>query len=131
MQRDTERGRRRKSRRLVRQHLRAAEEELDKGNAGAFFVEIDRVLRGVLNARLGHSVAGLSREELARELAASGVPAQLGDRVVAELESCDRARFAPGAVGQPEMRASLDRAAELILVLEKAPTRNTGAGAVG
>ena len=131
MQRDTERGRRRKGRRLVRQHLRAAEEELDKGDAGAFFVEIDRVLRGVLNARLGHSVAGLSREELARELAASGVPAELGNRVVAELEACDRARFAPGAVGQPEMRASLDRAAELILVLEKAPTRNTGAGAVG
>jgi hypothetical protein len=117
--RDTERTQRRKTRALVQGHLRAAAAELDRGHRPGFFMEIDRVLGSVLTARLHRPVAGLSRAELADELTASGLPPALGQRVVNELEACDRARFAPGNAGPDEMRATLDRAAELILILER------------
>jgi hypothetical protein len=125
--RDTERGRRRKTRALIQGHLRAAAAELDRGHAPGFYMEIDRVLRGLLDARLGRPMAGLSRAELAGELTASGLPPHLGERVVNELEACDRARFAPGGGGPDEMRATLDRAAELILILERTPPARGGA----
>jgi len=122
---ETERGRRRKTRRLVRQRLRAAEQHLDGGRASAFYIEIDRVLREVLMARLDRPIAGLSREELKTLVAASGLGPELAERMAAELEECDRARFAPGSMGTGDMRASLERAAELIFLLEKAPVRPT------
>jgi hypothetical protein len=124
MGRDTERGRRRKTRALVQGHLRAAAAELDRGHGPGFFMEIDRVLGSVLNARLQRPVAGLSRAELADELTASGLSPALGQRVVSELEACDRARFAPGSATPAEMRATLDRAAELILILERPSPRD-------
>jgi hypothetical protein len=120
---DTARGRRRKTRRLVRQRLRAAEAHLEAGRPAPFYIEIDRVLREVLTARLGREVAGLSRDELAARIVASGMPAEVGGRIIAELEECDRARFAPGSTAASDLRASLERAAELILMVEKAPVR--------
>jgi hypothetical protein len=120
---DTARGRRRKTRRLVRQRLRAAEAHLEAGRPSPFYIEIDRVLREVLTARLGREVAGLSREELAGSIVKSGMPAEVGARIIAELEECDRGRFAPGSTAASDLRASLERAAELILLVEKAPVR--------
>ncbi len=120
---DTERGRRRKTRRLIRDHLRAAEGHLTGNRPGDFYIEIDRVLREVLTARLRRPIAGLPRDELAASIAGSGLGPDLAERVLTELDASDRARFAPGTVGESEMRASLERAAELILQIEKAPER--------
>jgi hypothetical protein len=118
---DTRRRRRRETRRLVRQSLRAAEAHLEAGLALPFFIEIDRVLREVLTSRLGRKVTGLSREELRPLLGRSGLGEPVAERIIAELEECDRARFAPGSVDTADMRASLERAAELIFYVEKAP----------
>jgi hypothetical protein len=86
------------------------------------------VLREVLAARLGRSVTGLRRDELGALLGERGMPADATARVLAELEACDQARFAPGgeSTGAPAMAAALERADELIGVIEKAPLREEG-----
>jgi hypothetical protein len=57
------------------------------------------------------------------------MPAEATARVLAELEACDLARFAPGADTETAaaMTAALERADELIGVIEKAPLREVRA----
>ena len=92
---------------------------------GDFYIEIDRVLRDLLAARLRRPVAGLRMDELSGVLRARGLPDDIVGRVLGELEECDMARVAPGSggVGQERMSAALERAADLIEALEKAPLR--------
>jgi hypothetical protein len=122
---DTHRTRRRRMRTMVRKHLGAAVAHRDAGRATAFYIEIDRVLREVLAARLGRGVTGLRRDELEALLAERGMPADVTSRVLAELEACDQARFAGGGdtEGAPAMSAALERADELIGLVEKATLR--------
>jgi hypothetical protein len=122
---------RRRMRSLVRKRLGAAEAYRDAGQSAAFYIEIDRVLREVLAARLGQSVSGLRMDELAALLAARGMPQNEAARVVAELEACDQARFAPGAETDAAtgLTAALERAGELIVGIEKAPLRPAAARA--
>jgi hypothetical protein len=44
-------------------------------------------------------------------------------RVVTILEECDRARFAPGSISADQLAGALERAEELIPLIEKAPQR--------
>jgi len=48
--------------------------------------------------------------------------------VIALLEECDRARFAPGSAGgdAASLATTLERASELIDLVEKAPLREEG-----
>jgi hypothetical protein len=114
---------RRRLRTQVRKRLAAADGHRAAGRTSAFYIEIDRVLREMLAARLHQPVSGLRREELSDVLRARGMPAGEVDRVVAELEACDQARFAPGGdgTGAEAMAAALERAGELIEVIQKAP----------
>jgi hypothetical protein len=127
--RDTERNRRRRVRQMVRKRLGAAEAHLEAGRTSELYIEIDRVVRDVLAARLRQPVAGLRMDELRDLLLRRGMPAEEAGRVIAELEACDLARFAPagddatgGRVGQ-RMSAALERAGELIVAIEKSSLR--------
>ena len=127
---DTQRTQRRHVRNMVRRRLAAAEAHREAGRTTELYIEIDRVLREVLAARLGGSVTGLRREELANLLAERGMPTEVTTRVLAELEACDLARFAPGGdtagtavATTAATTAALERADELIGVIEKAPLR--------
>lgn len=124
---DTEGARRRRLRRLVRRRLGAAEKQLEAGQAGPFFIEIDRVLREFLSGKLSRPVTGLSRDELRSLLAAAGLAPELTDKTIAALEECDRARFTPGSSSEAEMREALDRAGEVILQIERARLREVAA----
>jgi len=122
---DAGRRARRRVRSMVRKRLAAAEAHRDAGRTSAFYIEIDRVLRETLAARLGSPVSGLRLDELADVLRARGLPADDVTRIVSELEACDRARFAPGGdpAGGAAMAAALDRAGDLILTIQKGPLR--------
>ena len=128
---DSHRNRRRRVRQMVRQRLGAAEAHRDAGRASAFYIEIDRVLRDVLAARLRRPVSGLRMDELRELLLQRGMPVDEATRVIAVLESCDLARFAPAsatAQGVAEqMSAALERAGELIVAIDKAPLREEAA----
>ncbi len=124
---DSQRNRRRRVRQMVRQRLGAAEAHRDAGRRSAFYIEIDRVVRDVLAARLRRPVTGLRMDELRDLLLARGMPADEAGRVIAELESCDLARFAPAEAGaaasREQMNTALERAGELIVAIDKAPLR--------
>ncbi len=128
---DSQRNRRRRVRQLVRQRLGAAEAHRDAGKHSEFYIEIDRVLRDVLAARLRRPVTGLRMDELRDLLLARGMPADEAGRVIAELESCDLARFSPAETDatapREQMNAVLERAGELIIAIDKAPLRDEAA----
>jgi hypothetical protein len=121
--RDSRRTRRRRARTMARRRLRAAEGHRAAGQASAFYVEIDRVLREALTERLGAQVGGLRLDELAALLAARGLPADDTAGVVRALETGDEARFAPGGetTDPAVLAAALARAGELLDAIEKAP----------
>jgi BatD DUF11 like domain len=122
---DSRRSRRRRVRQMVRQRLGAAEDHRDAGRGSAFYIEIDRVLRDVLAARLRHPVSGLRMDELRDLLLQRGMPPEEASRVIAALEGGDLARFAPAtndaAEARDQMNLALERAAELIVAIDKAP----------
>ena len=99
----------------------------DGGRWPAFHLEIDRVLREVLTARLRRPVSGLRMDELRDLLLQRGMPTGEADRIIAALERCDLARFAPATAdagaAREQMTAALDGAAELIVAIDKAPLR--------
>ena len=123
---DTGARRRRTARRKVRAHLAAADAHRRKSESGPFFVEIDRVMREALSSRLGAPVKGLRMDELRALLAGRGVAAADVDRLIALLEECDRARFAPGSVDAATLGTTLEQAAELIDVVERTPLGGEG-----
>ena len=120
---DSAQGRRKRTRQVIRQRLRSAQVQLRGGKPAQFFVEIDKALREALTGRLGRPVAGYSRDELLGALVKSGLRQPVAEAIIAQLEACDHARFAPGSTGSVEMRAVLERTGELIAAVEKTPGR--------
>jgi len=112
--------RRKRSRKKVRAHFAAAEACRQRRDVAAFYIEIDRVIRETLSHRLGVTVAGLRMDELRARLATSGLGATDSEQVVATLEECDQARFAPGSVPGDDaaLGAAIDRAERLVAAIE-------------
>jgi hypothetical protein len=121
--RDSRRTRQRRLRTMARRRLRTAEAHRAAGRAGDFYLEIDRVLREALSERLSTELGGLRLDELGTLLRARGLPDGETSGVVAVLEACDEARFAPGgaAADPAALSATLARAGELIDAIERAP----------
>jgi hypothetical protein len=124
MSADTGSRRRKRARQKVRAHLAAADRYRQRGQIAEFFIEIDRVVRAALAARLGRPVQGLRMDELGALLTARGLAVADVARVIVTLEECDRARFA-GSVNSADegdtLGPALERANDLIDVIEKAP----------
>jgi hypothetical protein len=91
--------------------LARAGEGLD---GGRFFAELQRTLIGFLEDRLETAVAGDTMAELAARLRQRGFSDELADATVAEMESCDFARFARSAADGAERSQALDRARALL-----------------
>ena len=119
---DTHRTRRRRMRSMAQRRLRTAEAHRTAGRAGEFYGEIDRVLREALAERLGTGLGGLRFDELGALLRARGLPDQQTAAVVAAIEACDEARFAPAATttDPSALAAMLARAESLIDGIERA-----------
>jgi oxygen tolerance protein BatD len=123
--RDPAEERVKKARSAARARLRGAEallEEQRRGNASAsdFHAEVARALTGYLADKQGIAVAGLTREELGRELLARGHLPGTVRAVLGVLDECDRARFAPGGADLATQEARLERAGRLLGELDKA-----------
>jgi hypothetical protein len=121
--RDSRRTRQRRLRTMAQRRLRTAEAHRSAGRAGDFYLEIDRVLREALSERLGTELGGLRLDEVGALLRARGLPDSETAGVVAAIEACDEARFAPGgaAADPAALSAMLARAGELIDAIERAP----------
>jgi hypothetical protein len=77
--------------------LKIAKTLLLKGDKNAFYEEIYRALYGYLSDKLRLPVAELNRQKIKELLVLSKVPDDITDRLLNTLDSCEFARFAPGA----------------------------------
>jgi hypothetical protein len=116
---ETEGKRRRKLRRSANRRLRTATAHLRDGRLAPSLGEIERVLSEFLTGKIGRPVAGMSRDELRAALAGIGAGQGLSESTIAALDTCDRARFAPGSINPEEASRAIDRASEIIEAFEK------------
>jgi hypothetical protein len=124
---ESEGKRRRKLHRAASRRLRTATALLHQGRLAPSLVEIERVLRELLAAKLGSAAAGMARDELRASLTRAGASPALVDGTVAALDTCDRARFAPGSITVEEATTATERAGEIIEAFEKLGASTGGA----
>ena len=116
---ETEGKRRRKLRRSANRRLRTATTHLREGRMAPSLSEIERVLSEFLTGKIGRPVAGMAREELRAALASIGAGPGLTESTISALDTCDRARFAPGSINPEEASRAIDHAGEIIEAFEK------------
>ena len=107
-----------RARKVARRHLAVAGKSLEAGRGEAFYAEVSRALRQYTGDKLNVSAVGLTHDVLRERLAAAGVEAPTCERLVALLERCDAARFAPGSYGGERLREVLVEAEALLVELE-------------
>jgi hypothetical protein len=99
---------------VARRKLDELEARGDALDCGPFFAELQRTLLAFLEDRLESAVAGDTMAELAARLKRRGFGDELADATVAEMESCDFARFARSASAAAERRQALERTRSLV-----------------
>ncbi len=90
------------------------------GDGRAFWAAVDRIIRDYLRARFDVS-ADLPYGEVRAALLARGVPADLVDSLMAEMDACAFGRFAPSAVQDEDRAATLNRVRACLASLDRAP----------
>ena len=116
-------ARRRRSARLARSRLEQARGLRAPEQHQAFVAGISQALLGFLGDSLNVAEAGLVRGDIRRELAARGVAAEVVERYLACLDTCDQQRFAPlaaGADGGGQAAALLEQAEQAMTALGEA-----------
>ena len=113
-------ARRRRAAKAAGKHLKEAENLIGGTSPAPFCGALHRGLCHYLADKLNLTAAGLTSQDLRRELSRRDIGEDLIGRVIEAMNACDVARFAP-AGGQPEDRCKmLSGARELIARLEKA-----------
>lgn len=112
-----------RSNRRARARLAEARALGKKGDARAFYTEIAAALNAMIEARLGEPIGGYTLAELRAHLAARGMPIDLVERVVEELEGADFARFSASGAANEEISHCLERAQALMERIERVELR--------
>jgi len=98
----------------ARKRLTTAEGYGKNGDAGAFYGEIQKVLKDVLEARLGEAVGGFTYRALEEHLKGRGMDDDLSRRVVDELEGSEFARFSAEGAAPEEIGRCSERVGALL-----------------
>lgn len=94
---------RRKAARVVAKHLANASKQLKAKNSKAFYEAIFRGLYGYLGDKLGIDLADLQREQISAALLNRSVSDITVQQLLATLDLCEMARFAPVQVAEQEV----------------------------
>ena len=116
--RETPASRLRQAAREAHVRLGSAREAAEAGQAAEACSRIHETLLSFGTEKTKVAIRGLTMEETRAALLDCGVPEDLVDRLVQELEHCDFARFAPGAQDPEAISAALDRADQILSDLE-------------
>ena len=100
--------------------LENAEKLAGQGKHTACYAEIARTLREYVADRLGIGLTGLTNAQAHQELGALGLSDEVIGGLIAELESCDFARFAPSSLDGSSVTEALKRAQKILAALEGA-----------
>jgi hypothetical protein len=123
--RDPDQIRRRQAHSAASRRLKAAKDCLDANDSQGFYAEVTRSLQQFVTDKSNVAALGLTRDELGRALTERGYPVADVQTLVTLLETCENARFFPGAMSPEKMSAVLEQARQVLDVLESArlPTR--------
>lgn len=108
----------RKATQMAKKRLKAAKICLEKKDKEHFYDEIFKALWGYTSDRLGIPVSALSKETAAAAWALKGIGDEHIQQLMATIDRCEFARFAPGGSG--EMQQQYDETMSLISNLETA-----------
>ena len=98
---------------MARKRLHKASEYLSRNIYTAFYEELHKALTGYISDKLNMPAADFSKDRVAEELAARGVPSDVVERFSAVVDACEFARYAPDA-GNAAMEAHYKEAVEVI-----------------
>lgn len=108
----------------AKKRLAAAESLARAGDARAFYTEVARALKAVLEARLEEPVGSFTHPQLRAHLLKRGMQDELVTRVVEELEGGDFARFSASASSAEEMTHCRERVEALFERIDRfVPTK--------
>lgn len=119
MSEDVGYARLRRAHRLAQRRLKEARSLIVAGGGVEFHRAICKALLGYVGDKLNRSASGLTTTQLVEELRARGAPQASVDRLVEILSECDYGRFAPSRPTRHEMEATIERAEETIVMMER------------
>ena len=102
---------------VARKRLKAAQKLLNEGKKDLFYDEVLKAMWTYLSDKMSIPVASLNKDNVASELTARAVDEPLIARVMAILNTCEFARYAPNS-GQQEMGTLFEDTAQAISDLE-------------
>lgn len=107
-----------KASKVALRRLKEASTYLQSGAGEKFHEAITRAFWGYLSDKLTIPASELSREKASEELAKHSVSAEIIERFVMILDTCEFARFAPGG-GSAKMQELFTEATDVMSVMEK------------
>ncbi len=107
-----------KASKVALKRLKEASGHLKTGSNEKFYESIERAFWGYLSDKLTIPVSELSREKASDELGKHSVSAEIIERFVQILDTCEYARYAPGE-GSAKMQELFEEATEVMSVMEK------------
>jgi hypothetical protein len=107
--RETPESRRRRAAREAHQRLKAASDAVRAENAAKAYAELYEALISFASEKSGLILRGMTKDEMNKGLIDRGASTDLVDRILAELEAADYARFAPGMYDAAKMAGALER----------------------
>jgi hypothetical protein len=113
-------ARRRRAAKAAGKHLKEAENLIGGTSPAPFCGALHRGLCHYLADKLNLTAAGLTSQDVRRELSRRDIGEDLIGRVIEAMSACDVARFAPGGEQPEDRRGMLSGARELITRLERA-----------
>lgn len=99
---------------VARRRLRLARKLMDSGDNEKFYQEILSALQGYVSDKLNIPASRLLRDNIADELRTYGAPEELITEVIAILDDCDMARYAPSASSASSMKEIFDRTSSVM-----------------
>ena len=118
-ERNAERIRKRGARGQAEKRLRAAAEHVGSGETEAFYREVAETLNAYAESRFGLVLRGGTHGAVRLRLLTLGADDELAEGLIAEMENCDYARFAPVSVREDEMKRSLERVRDFVARLDR------------
>jgi hypothetical protein len=118
LRKETPRARLRRAQGKARSHLKVAEIHLRGQRPAKFFASLSHAVYGHLEEWLDHGLQSMTQKEMRSFLAERGMDAGTIRRIEEDLDTFDRARFAPSATDIKEMRAAVERTKNLLQRVE-------------
>jgi flagella basal body P-ring formation protein FlgA len=106
-----------KASRVAVKRLKTAKKMLDENQKDAYFEEINKALLQYLSDKFSIEHAAMNKEKIKETLQQKSIPKELIERLIAVLESCEIARFAPP--GNEARTDIYNETADIITTLEK------------